>query len=107
MGTESGFRRRASCNNRIFQKMKTVQKPWGSFEQFTHNEVCTVRIIKVNPGSALSLQYHNYRNEFWKILSGMGKFLIGNVIKEGKEGDEFFIPARMKHRVVTEGSPVV
>ena len=33
-----------------------VTKPWGQFEQFTHNEISTVKILTVNENQRLSLQ---------------------------------------------------
>jgi len=32
-----------------------VKKPWGKFEQYTHNMPSTVKIITVQPGGVLSL----------------------------------------------------
>ena len=34
---------------------------------FCSNTKSTVKIITVNPNSELSLQFHNNRDEFWKI----------------------------------------
>lgn len=84
----------------------TVQKPWGKFEQFTLNEKSSVKIISANPQSSLSLQYHNKRDELWRILSGQGEVVIGDEIKPAKAGDEFFIPRKIKHRITTSDSPV-
>lgn len=80
-------------------KKYSEKRPWGSFQQFCENETCTVKIITVNAGEELSLQYHRQRNEFWKILSGQPKLVIGEKSVHGKEGDEFFIPKRTKHRI--------
>jgi len=82
------------------------KRPWGSFEQFCKNEVCTVKIINVEPNEELSLQYHIHRDEFWKIILGKAIIVIGEQINYGKEGDEFFIPRETKHRIKTENSPV-
>lgn len=79
-------------------------RPWGNFEQFCKNEKVTVKIISVKPNEELSLQYHNNREEFWKILFGEGKIIVGEKIFEAKEGDEFFIPLKVKHRIITEKS---
>ena len=46
------------------------ERPWGRFEQFTLNETTTVKIITVLPGERLSLQRHEHRGEFWKVLDG-------------------------------------
>ncbi len=82
------------------------KRPWGNFEQFCKNEQCTVKIINVEPNEELSLQYHNNRDEFWKIIAGRAKIIIGDKINDGKETDEFFIPKQTKHRIKTENLPI-
>lgn len=82
------------------------KRPWGNFEQFCKNEICTVKIITVHPNQKLSLQYHIYRDEFWKILFGKATIVIGGQIKNGEEGDEFFTPKRTNHRIITRNSSV-
>ena len=45
-----------------------VEKTWGNFELYAHDEACTVKIITVAPGGPLSRQYHNERDEPWIVL---------------------------------------
>jgi mannose-6-phosphate isomerase-like protein (cupin superfamily) len=82
-------------------KSKKVIKPWGYFEQFCLNKKCTVKILMVKKGAELSLQKHSKRNEFWKILSGKGKIVVGKVTKIASPGKEFFIQKRTLHTVVS------
>jgi mannose-6-phosphate isomerase-like protein (cupin superfamily) len=86
---------------------KTVTRPWGTFTQFTHNEPSTVKIITVNPGGELSLQYHNERSEFWRVLQGKPIITIDDSVKEGKIGDEFTVPVKAKHRIKAQDEEVV
>jgi mannose-6-phosphate isomerase-like protein (cupin superfamily) len=72
------------------------ERPWGNFVQFCHNETCTVKIITVKPNRALSLQYRNKRDEFWKVISGKGRIVLGEKTIDAKMGDEFFIKKRRK-----------
>jgi len=80
-------------------KKKSDKRPWGGFEQFTHDEVSTVKILTISPKKRFSLQYHNKREEFWRILEGNCKVTIGNKVKKGKPGDEFKIGKKIKHRI--------
>lgn len=84
--------------------MKTliIKKPWGQFNQFTHNEATTVKIITVNPNSSLSLQYHSNRIEFWYIISGHPIVIIGGKKINAKPGDEFIVNKLEKHQVETK-----
>ena len=75
------------------------KRPWGKFEQFTHNEISTVKIITINPKKRLSLQYHNKRKEFWRVIDGSGKVTIGSKVLNAKAQDEFVIKAKQKHRI--------
>ena len=80
-------------------KTLTVKKPWGQFEQFTHNETTTVKILSVNHGGSLSLQYHNHRKEFWRIISGHPIVTVGEDVKSANPGDEFIIKELEPHRL--------
>ena len=80
-------------------KTLTVEKPWGRFEQFTLNEKTTVKIISVKRNSSLSLQYHENRSEFWKIILGHPIVMIGDRKILAKPGDEFEIEKKEKHQV--------
>ncbi len=77
------------------------ERPWGMFEQFCLNEVATVKIITVKPHSKLSLQYHNKRDEFWRVISGNGVFVLGDDVLSVQKGDELFIERGVKHRIET------
>jgi len=51
-------------------KVYSENRPWGRFEKFHENKPCTVKLIYINANSRLSLQYHNKRSEFWKVVKG-------------------------------------
>jgi len=76
-----------------------IKTPWGSEEQFTLNEKTTVKILKVDPKAECSLQYHNKRREFWRVLSGQVWALVGDETIEMKVNDEIEIPIGVKHRL--------
>lgn len=75
------------------------ERPWGDFRQFTQDFSSTVKIITVNPNQSLSLQSHEKRSEFWKILSGSGIVEIGDEKINAKVSDEFNISVNVKHRL--------
>jgi len=80
-------------------KTLTIKKPWGHFEQFTLNEISTVKIHSIDPNSSLSLQYHNDRTEFWYIISGHPVVTIGEQKINAKPGDEFTIGKKELHQI--------
>ncbi len=75
-----------------------VERPWGSFDEFVKNTPCTVKIITVNPGEAISLQHHTHRVEFWVVLKGTGFITVGDVRTEAHEGDRYSIDVGTHHR---------
>ena len=80
-----------------------VDKPWGRFEQYTHNLPSTVKIITVAPGGTLSRQYHHRRDELWVVLdAGAHVELDGEVLSPEPE-EKFFIPRGTVHRLSSKG----
>lgn len=75
------------------------ERPWGGFERFTLNEKTTVKIITVNEGESISLQTHEHRDEFWRVLKGSGVIRIGDTDNDAREGSQFFCPRGSEHRV--------
>ena len=77
----------------------TETRPWGKFEKFHENQLCTVKLIYVNANSRLSLQYHKHRMEFWKIVKGKANVEIDGGEHIVKENDNIVIPCGAKHRI--------
>ena len=75
------------------------ERPWGNFERFTLNEKTTVKIITVNDGESSSLQTHQNRDEFWRVLKGSGVIHIDGKENQAHEGSAFFCPRHSEHRV--------
>ncbi|MEI6462343.1 MAG: phosphomannose isomerase type II C-terminal cupin domain [bacterium] len=77
-----------------------ASRPWGEELWINSLEnICKVKIISINKGESLSLQYHNLRSEFWKILEGSAYVKIGDKTFNAKVGDEFYIPINEKHQI--------
>ncbi len=84
-----------------------VEKPWGRFEQYTHNLQSTVKIITVAPGGIPSRQYHRHHDELWVILyEGACVELDGEVLYPDAE-ERLFIPRETTHRLYSTGSSPV
>lgn len=80
--------------------IEEVKKPWGYYRRFTLNKPSSVKFFEVLPGQQLSMQYHNNRDEFWKILpGGDGEATIGQDRLPAKPLDEFYIPRNTVHRL--------
>lgn len=75
------------------------ERPWGKFRSYPHQLASSLKIITVNPGGVLSLQYHNNRSEYWIILNEGLEITLGDRVWQPEPGEEIFIPARTPHRL--------
>ena len=87
--------------------MISEKRPWGHFERYTLNEPCTVKLVYVDGDKRLSLQYHNNRSEFWKVVKGPVRVQIGDETKLLQTGDSATIPKKAVHRLIGAGSDAV
>ena len=81
-------------------------RPWGKFEQFTHNEISTIKILYVERGKRLSLQSHQNREELWIALDDGVMTEINGVSKVLKKGEKVFIAKKARHRLSSSENSV-
>lgn len=74
-------------------------RPWGKFRSFPHRLAGSIKIITVNPGQALSLQYHNFRSELWVILDKGLEVTVDDRVWQPEKNEEIFITKKTPHRV--------
>ncbi len=86
--------------------VRQVQRPWGIFRQYAHNEAVTVSLMWVDPGQRLSLQSHKGRSELWVILDEGAVVQVGDRVFHPRPGDEIWIPAGTPHRLGSLGPRV-
>jgi mannose-1-phosphate guanylyltransferase/mannose-1-phosphate guanylyltransferase/mannose-6-phosphate isomerase len=84
-------------NLKIYQE----ERPWGLFRKFTENIPSTVKIIKVLPNEELSLQSHEKREEFWRVIKGDGIFEVADKKYVVEEGFEQYVPIKTKHKMAS------
>lgn len=85
------------------------QRPWGEELWLTRNfgAPSMVKIITVNAGETLSLQFHNNRDEFWHVLFGNGIAEIGSDKIILESGSNHFVPRTTHHRLSATSSNLV
>jgi mannose-1-phosphate guanylyltransferase/mannose-6-phosphate isomerase len=76
-----------------------VYRPWGFFETLHLGPGTQVKLIEVNPGAALSLQYHHKRAEHWVVVTGEAWIVRGDDNFALKENESTYIPIGMQHRL--------
>jgi mannose-6-phosphate isomerase len=83
--------------------VKRVPKPWGYELIFAKTDRYVGKILHVNRGQSLSLQYHEIKEETLFVVGGALRLTI-EVDGERRElmlrtGEAFHIPPRMIHRM--------
>jgi len=74
-------------------------RPWGSWKVIDSQDGYAVKIIEVNPGESLSLQYHHYRKESWTVVSGEATVYVDDEQHVLKAGETIFIPVQSRHKL--------
>ncbi len=80
--------------------MERIEKPWGWYEEVfseTLNYKC--KRLYIFPQKRFSLQYHDFRNEYWTVVQGDGNVIVGESEKKVNIGDFIFVPRTTSHRV--------
>lgn len=83
--------------------MRRVSKPWGHELVFAENERYAGKILHLDAGQCLSLQYHERKDETLYVLSGDVRLEVGEdgAMKKVrlKAGEAFRIRPGVRHRL--------
>ena len=77
----------------------SVNRPWGNYKTIQGGDQFQVKLIQVNPGQTLSLQYHHFRAEHWTIVSGKADVTVDGAMHLMKANDSVYIPIEATHRI--------
>ena len=83
---------------------RRVEKPWGWELVWAETESYVGKLLHVRAGQALSLQYHEVKDEAWLVQEGRASLELGDVGGELETveigpGDTFRYRPRTVHRV--------
>jgi mannose-6-phosphate isomerase-like protein (cupin superfamily) len=56
---------------------RRVDKPWGYELVYAHTDAYVGKVLFVRAGQALSLQYHEVKDEAWYVQSGRARLELG------------------------------
>jgi mannose-6-phosphate isomerase-like protein (cupin superfamily) len=79
------------------------RRPWGKFRSYPHQTAGAIKIITVDPGGTLSLQYHKRRAEFWVALDEGLEITVGERTWRPAPNEEIYIPGGAAHRLRSVG----
>lgn len=86
------------------QRARIVDKPWGHEEIFADTDRYVGKILFIRKGEALSLQYHERKEETLRVLEGTVLFIVGDGVDaleshELSMGAVFHVPPGCLHRM--------
>ena len=88
--------------------MRRVAKPWGNELVFAENEKYAGKILHLDPGQSLSLQYHERKDETVFVLTGEVTLLVGGEANMTelrlRPGEAYRIRPGVRHRLSAEVS---
>lgn len=84
---------------------RMIDKPWGHEEIFAETEIYVGKILVIRAGQALSLQYHEVKEETLRVLDGELDLVTGPDIDNlttlrMSAGAVFHVAPRELHRMV-------
>ena len=96
----------SAASERYGASPRRVEKPWGWELVWAETEHYVGKLLFVRAGEALSLQYHERKDESWLVREGRARLELGEVggeleVVEIEAGDAFRFPPRTVHRVTT------
>jgi mannose-1-phosphate guanylyltransferase/mannose-6-phosphate isomerase len=77
----------------------TEARPWGWFRTLDKGPRFRVLHIWLEPGGKTSLQTHDHRSEYWIVVRGIARVVLGETTRLIPAKDSVFIPAGEVHRL--------
>jgi mannose-6-phosphate isomerase-like protein (cupin superfamily) len=88
----------------VQQPVRRVEKPWGYELIFAHTDRYVGKLLHVNAGEALSLQYHERKDETLFLAAGSVELQVeeGGVLVSRRlsVGEAYHVPPFTRHRMV-------
>jgi len=83
---------------------RRVEKPWGHEIIWAHTERYVGKILHINPGEALSLQYHEVKDETLYLMDGSYELVVeedGEMVRRTiRAGEAYHVKPLTRHRMV-------
>lgn len=87
------------------QSIQVIQRPWGTIEVFSEDQICSVRLHTIRASHRMSFQRHFFRDELFIALDdhiGIEFESSDGQVKESAilpKGHDLLIPRGLKHRI--------
>ena len=85
------------------KEASVLHRPWGTITILSQDVDHKTKKLDILPGKRLSLQYHNFRTEYWVVVRGRARVTREGEVFDMAPGDTTTIPAQAKHRIENIG----
>jgi mannose-6-phosphate isomerase len=84
--------------------VRKVEKPWGHELIFAHTDRYVGKLLSIAPGQALSLQYHEKKDETFFVARGAIELVVeengGFVSRILRQGESYRVSPPTRHRMI-------
>lgn len=81
-----------------------VERPWGTYTVLHVGKKFQIKVIEVDAGKRLSLQFHRRRAEHWTIVGGEARVTKGETTFLAGENETVHIAREVTHRIENVGA---
>ena len=79
------------------------QRPWGGYQVLEEGAEYKVKRLVVEPGHRLSLQRHRHRAEYWVVVAGTPRVVVGRRTRRLRPRGTVTVPRGAWHRIANPG----
>ena len=88
----------------MLKEITTVEKPWGRETIWAQTDKYVGKVLHVNAGEALSLQYHEVKDETLYLMAGEYELVVeeeGRMVRHTiRAGQAYHIAPHTRHRMI-------
>ena len=85
--------------SKYFKQKNVYYRPWGKYINLFKGKNFLIKELTVNSKSAISLQKHHHRSEYWMITKGKPRITLNNKKFFKTINETIFIPVGSIHRI--------
>lgn len=101
---------RANTPVPVFWPTETMPRRWGWWKvlekgKLDRGDEYKIKMLRIDPGKSISLQYHDNRDEYWIIMQGVADTRVGDhpVSMPLVPGDIMRVPRGELHKITNTG----
>ena len=88
--------------DQIEQPIMFAEKSWGEYKVIDVQEESMTIKVTLNQGSQMNYHAHQFRDEVWTVVSGIGMANVNGRLFELKIGDTIKLPRGCKHTIYAQ-----